>query len=440
MRGISSGHHAIAISRSHDRHVTIVDPLLPAAAHLTGPGAFDVLRPAVDAAGGELLSCRTSHVQYRPESDLVVRYRCTIRRDDVDVTDTLLAATTAAGPFPGTVPVEATTPDGNHLTVGLWRWPFDPVLGDLATMVTPHLADAHLADLVGGSCVPEVVAYRPTERAVVRVSGRDREIYVKILPPTSVEGLVRRHALLHGAGVPVPQVLRSGEGWIAMEALTGTTLRDRLKAGTRLPAPERYRTLLDALAAVQLDDATLVRSRLDDAPHHAAMLATVLPDARDRLDDVIGRLTTLSGRFARTESTVHGDLHEAQLVVDDNEVTGLLDIDDVGRGNPLDDVATLLGHLRFRAATSHDHRIDRYAELVRAAVATGHDGAAVDLHLAAVLIGLATGPFRIQQHDWATTTRHVLDLVEHHLAASEASHCDTHDENSLSSGSSTSHT
>lgn len=412
-------HHVAHILIPHDRHVTIEDPLLPAAAHLTGPGASDVLRPVVAAAGGELLSCRTSHVQYRPLSDLVVRYRCAIRRGGIDVTDTLLAATTIAGPHAGTLPVEAEAPDGRALSVGVWRWPFDPVLVDLSTMVTPHLANAHLRELVGGDAVLEVVAYRPTERAVVRARGADREVYVKIVPPAVTAALTHRHVTLADAGLPVPRILATGSGWIAMEALGGTTLRDRLKNGSdRLPSPDRYQELLAVLGDVDLSDAAPVRSRIDDAPHHAAMLGTVLPDVRGRLDAIVERLSAPSTSRPHI-GTVHGDLHEAQLVVDDTTVTGLLDIDDVGPGDPLDDVGALVAHLRFRALTSGDRRIEGYAAAVRSALSASYDDWDVDRHIAAVLVGLATGPFRIQQPDWAATTRCVLDLIDHHLTAAD---------------------
>jgi aminoglycoside phosphotransferase (APT) family kinase protein len=244
-------------------------------------------------------------------------------------------------------------------------------------------------------------------------------VYVKVVPPAVVPALIDRHAALSGAGLPVPRVLASGDGWIAMEALTGTTLRDRLKQGAgSLPSPDCYRELLDALAGIDLPAATAVRSRIDDAPHHAAMLRTVLPDARGQLDGIVERLA--AGPAPRPVGTVHGDLHEAQLVVDDRAVVGVLDIDDVGPGDPLDDVGTLLAHLRFRATTSGDGRIDAYAEAVRSAVTAGHDAAEIDRHVAAVLVGLATGPFRIQQPEWDVTTRRVLDLVDHHLAAAEA--------------------
>lgn len=418
MRGFSSSCHLAPIRGSHARHVIIQDDFLPAAAHLSGPAAADVLAPVLAAAGDQLLTCRAAHVQYRPQSDLVVRYRCDVRRGGADTSDTVLAATTVHGPFPGTVPVEAETPDGT-LTVGVWRWPFDPVITGLATMVTSHLAGAELAELVGPRPHLEVVAYRPTERAVVRARGDDHEVFVKIVPPHTVDGLVDRHARLAGAGLPVPRVLAVGAGWIVMEALVGTTLRERLKAGDpRLPPPARYGELLASLTAVDVPGAARVRSRLEDAPHHAAMLATVMPTERARLDEIARRL---GANPCDRSGTVHGDLHEGQLVVDDDGVIGVLDIDDVGPGDPLDDVGTLVAHLGFRAVTTDAHTalISQHAAATRAAIARDRDAAALDRHVAAVLVGLATGPFRIQQPDWPATTRRVLDVVEAHLAAAE---------------------
>lgn len=417
MRELSRSPHHHHILDRHHRGVLVDDARLPAAVHLTGPAAIDVLAPVVVETGAELVACEPSGVQYRPSSDLVVRYRCTVRRAGVTSTDTLLAATTTTGPLPGTVPVEAVAPDGSELRVGVWRWPFDPALPALAEMVTPHLAGARLGALVGDRPELEVVAYRPTERAVVRARGPERDVYVKVLPPRSSSSVAARHERLVAGGVPAPRVLAGGDGWIALESLAGTTLRDRLKGGMRpLPPAGRYGELLETLAEVDLGDAPPVRSRLDDAPLHAAMLAAVSPAARGRLSEITDRLAT-GDATRRLTGTVHGDLHEGQLVVDDSRVAGLIDVDDVGPGDRLDDVGTLIAHLRFRAMTSGDPWIDEYAEEVRAVVTVGHDLAAVHRHVAAVLVGLATGPFRIQQPGWDTTTSHVLDLVDRHLDA-----------------------
>lgn len=425
MRRLSCCCHPRPIHGPHADDVIVEDALLPAAIHLSGPRARDVLAPAVEAGGGELVTCTPVHVQYRPGSDLTMRFRAIVRREGRDARDTLLAGTTVDGPPPGSLVVEAED-DGVGLSVGVWRWPFDPVLTALGDAVTP----SHLADLLGGLAgrrpEPEVVAYRPIERAVVRVRADDggRGLYVKVVDPATTGTLIRRHEALHAAGLPVPRLLASGHGWIAMEAIEGPTLRDRLRAvADELPGPSRFDALYDRLGAVDLSDLPARRPRMLDAPAHAAMLARVLPGERSRLERIGEHLgSMIDDSHRRSGATVHGDLHEGQLVLAGDRIVGLLDIDDVGPGDPVDDIATMLGHLRYRAATSGQRggHIDRYADRLRDGLADRHDPVAVDVTTAAVLVGLATGPFRIQQDDWQSATRTQLDAVERLLSSANA--------------------
>lgn len=420
MREFSSDRHCVHISPTHAGGVLIDDPVLPAAAHLTSPAAAEALGAAVALSGGELVTCRPRHVQYRPGFDLIVRYDSTIRRDGREHHDTLIAATTATGPPPGTVPVEATTEEGDHLIVGVWRWPFDPILTALESAVTPGRAEALLGDVVSGPVALEVVAYRPTERAVVRTTDAVGLVrYVKITAPDTTSALVDRHVRLGAAGVPVPVVLAADVelGWLAMAELAGPTLRERLKAGTRpWPRPEAFVDAIDRIRSVELADATPRRPRCLDAGGHARMLASVMPAERHRLDELIERFEPLAEQaLARRGPTVHGDLHEGQLVVDGERIVGVLDIDDVGPGDPIDDMATMIGHLRYRAGTATDGTgtaIDAYADQLWRGFATRTDPSVLDTVTAAVLVGLATGPFRIQQDDWATVVGGQLDLAE----------------------------
>lgn len=400
----------------------IDDDVLPAAAHLTGPGATAILRAAVDAAGGELVSAGPCHVQYRPASDVVVRYRATVSwRGARPVADTLLAAATSAGPPPGTLPVVADTGD-RRLEVGVWRWPFDPALPALGDAVTPDRAARLLAGVVRGPVRLEVVAYRPTERAVVRVIDADgAERYVKLVPPAQVPGLVDRHERLRAAGLPVPTVLAADAtaGWLAMAALRGDTLRTRLKDGHGpLPRAAELRRITAALGAATLPGVPAVRPRTSSALGHAAMLAAVAEDQVPRLERLAERLTAAAERAeARRGPVVHGDLHEAQLVLDGERIVGVLDVDDAGPGDPLDDLATVLGHLRYRATTARRaadrQRIGTYADALRRAFVADVDATELDTVTGAVLVGLATGPFRVQQRGWARDVRRLLDLAEH---------------------------
>jgi aminoglycoside phosphotransferase (APT) family kinase protein len=399
------------------------DDILPAAAHLTSARAFDVLAPAVARTGASLVGCDSSQVQYRPGNDLVVRYRASVRTRHGVVDDTLFAAVTASGPPKGTLVVEAHTESDRTLRVGVWRWPFDPVLQALEQVVTPGRVHELLGPLAPEGPAVEVIAFRPTERAVVRITDRDGgrpAVYVKVVEPSLTDRFVRRHDDLRRAGLPVPAVLARGPGWYAMEALTGSTLRDHLKSGVRRwPAGSSFCSMLRNLNRATLSDPSLARSRDVEAPAQAAMLTSVLPGERQRLATIVDRLGEHTPRSARHLVTVHGDFHEAQVVLDGTELSGLLDIDDVGLGDPISDVGTLLAHLIYRARSTplRGDRIRSYAGALRRTFATVHDPGELDRMTAAALLGLATGPFRVRQVGWERASQAVLDEVERLLDA-----------------------
>jgi hypothetical protein len=411
----------------HDRGV-IDDAVLPAAAHLTGPSAPAVLRAAVEAANGRLLQSRACHLQYRPGHDVVVRFDSRVAwNGGPPVAETLVAATTVGGPPPGTLPVEAVTPDGSSLAVGVWRWPFDPHVTGLECAVTPSTAADFLHGLVSGSVRLEVVAYRPTLRAVVRVVDEHEDVvYVKAVPPADVGDLMRRHERLLAGGIRVPRIVRwdASAGLIAMTALTGPTVRDLIKSGRDpLPGADQYEALYAAFAPVHLPGARLVQGRAAMGLRHAAMLATVMAAPQDQqlLDRLHDALAPVAARAtARSGPTIHGDLYEAQLVTRRGEdgtpvISGLLDLDEAGPGDPFDGRATVIAHLLCRAldSTGPDRRrLDGYAGALRGAFGRRVDLAELDLVTAGALIGLATGPFRAQQRRWRPAVRRRLRLAE----------------------------
>lgn len=398
--------------------MTIDDLRLPAAAHLDAIGATRLLAPVVDAAGGRLHTAEPVHVHYRPGSDIVVRYRAEVTwADGRTVGETILAASRTTGHYPGALPLVADSPTG-PVEASVWRWPFDPLLAGLDTAVRPPTAAALLTDIVAGPVELVVVAYRPCERAVVRVTGADGTVvYLKVVPPTELPGLVERHRLLAAAGLPVPQVLAADEqlGIAVLHALTGSTLRDRLRDGTGpWPVADRFLALRERFAAVPAASLAPARRRLDDAVLHARMLHRVLPGHATRL----GRLADAFAEAARTEvrpaAVIHGDLYESQLVVDGPEIVGVLDLDGVGPGDPIDDLATLLAHLGYRRRTGEvaDASLGHYAGDLRRQFAAEVGAPALDTVTAAVTVGLATGPFRHHRPGWE------LETVTH-LAAAE---------------------
>lgn len=392
--------------------VEIDDPAMPAVVHLTGAGATDVLGAAVQAAGGSLHDARTSQVQYRPGTDLVVRYR-------VDVTwadgrrhrETLLAAASRSGALPGTIPVVADA--GEHqLVASVWRWPFDPVVVGLGDAVTSGRIDDLVGPITSDRPAVEVIAYRPTERAVVRLTGRDGTVaYLKAVPPALLPDLVDRHERLLDVGLPVPEVLAvdPARGLVVLRALPGTTLRERVKGELPgWPAPE---AVGDLVAGVHRADPTGLGTRagrVADGIGHAQLVATVAPGLRPALELLTARFAAEAAAVvARSGWVVHGDLHEGQVIVDETgAITGLLDVDDVGAGDPVDDLATLIGHLRFRAAGLDDGsaigaRLRDHVRALHEHAAEAVGAEAIDVAVAAVLVGLATGPYRVQHAGWS---------------------------------------
>ena len=390
------------------------DRALPAVQFLTGPDAVEVLRAPVEAAGGQLLAATPRNVQYRPGSDLIVKYAAEVVWPDRPAKrETIMAAAKVNGVHDGAIPVAALV-NGRHVEVGVWRWPFDPVLVGLRTAVTPSSA-AELCQIDDPRLVSiKVLAFRPTERAVVRVSTPTEVLYLKVVSPSALPALVSRHRAATDAGVPVPVVRRSfGDLGIAVfEELAGPLLKDEIKAGRPTwPGAEEFDRLANQFARI---DARLpvVPSRLAHGVLHAEMLRSV-----DGLDGVqLGRLIDAFAAFDSDVElqTIHGDLHEGQIVVDGGRIAGVLDLDDLGTGSPLEERANLLAFLRYRAVSvpAYRSRITNYADRLRQDSAVGYDCSDLDIATAAVLTGLATGPFRIQQSDWRNTVSTLIALAE----------------------------
>ena len=101
----------------------------------------------------------------------------------------------------------------------------------------------------------EVVAYRPTQRTVIKVSSVHGDVvhaYVKVAAPDAVRSIAQRHASLRSANVPAPLVTATDEalGLLVLEPLVGPTLRNLVK-GTpgAWPSPDEFDRISDGFAA-----------------------------------------------------------------------------------------------------------------------------------------------------------------------------------------------
>lgn len=313
---------------------------------LTGSGAGEVLAAALAAEGADLGQWRVHAVHHRPGAGVTVGY--SLRSTDGGPDDYLCVTTARLGSAPGPGLVRLVAGD---TVLHVWRHPADPEL--------PALARACSASQVGRLLeLPqppeiELLAYRPLRRAVLRVRGSGvpgGEVFIKVVRPRVHEDFVARHRLLTEAGVPAPPVLRrEDDGLAVLGAGRGTSLASLLASGLDEPAAT---SVLTSIVAVldEMPDSVLELPRrqawAERAGHYGHAASVVLPEHRERIDRVADGVTAaLAATDPGPLVPTHGDLYEANLLMTDLRVSAVLDVDAVGPGHRVDDLACLLAHV-----------------------------------------------------------------------------------------------
>ena len=315
--------------------------------------------------------------------------------------------------------------DGD-VQVAVWRLPLDPGLPALGTAMDEAAVRALLTTygVAAGPVQLTMRTYRPRRRAVVEVDAPGCRLFLKVLRPTAVEALHERHRLLREAGLPVPRSLGWREdGLLVLEALPGTTLRSRLRAGGS-PAPdgEAVLALLERLPA-EVCALPPRASWTDSVGHYAELTACALPQEAERCRQLAARVRATAGD-APADQPTHGDFYETQLLLDGGRISGLLDVDTAGPGRRTDDLACLLAHVSVLAQREPGHRASSKALGASWLTAFDHtvDPRELRARTAGVVLSLATGPHRVQEPNWPAATRDRLDLAEQWLdSANQAS-------------------
>src|SRR5699024_6109739 len=148
--------------------------------------------------------------------------------------------------------------------------------------------------------------------------------------------------MLTEAGVPSPRCLAShDDGMVVLGAGHGASLATLLARGMdasqRRDVPDNILTVLERIPAA----ATELTSRpawAERAGHYAHAASVVLPGQTRRIMKLAaevrrGLIVTEAGPIVPS----HGDLYEANLLMNGNEVATLLDVDATGPGRRVDD-------------------------------------------------------------------------------------------------------
>lgn len=385
-------------------------------AALTGPGAGPLLQGLLAA---RLLSWQVHTTHHRPGAGVTVGYTATVA-DPEGPADEYLCLTT--GPVTTTAPHlrRLTSPDG--LVVHGWRHPYDPELPALATACD----STAMSNRLGGRVSLELLSYRPTRRAVVRLRADSGTAYAKIVRPRRRDSLAKRHIMLTGAGIPAPKVLRcDDDGLVVISACTGTPLANVLSAGMGKRSLDILNSLIAVLDHLPSDALGLTRrpSWSERADHYAHGAITVLPAHRERLLALARGINELMARSHPGPLVpVHGDFYEANILVTGSRISGLIDVDSLGPGHRVDDLGCLLGHisvLPHLAPRSYPHVphelegwIRRCEELV--------DPVALNARCAGVTLSLIAGARREDGENWLPDAEGRLAAAEMWLARGRA--------------------
>lgn len=412
------------------------DPSLPAAAGLFGDQGTRRATAFLAARGWELRRSRAVQAIYRPGEACAVRHRgvavdASGRPRLVNVCFETRAVPKAARPPGEEVSARYGLPeplaaedDGVE-----WAFPCDPAM--------PHLADALWAPAVREGLAGEEprprrvrvqpLRYRPRRRAVVRYHVRyggdrpPRELYGKVLRTAPARRLravtaelpapARRRRFGRARGgvrfsLPVGEL---HDNTLLFDAMPGTPLGRLLVRGRALPRPERLVGLLDEVAgldgAVAAEPAARhARSPVRTAERTAALVGALVPECAGDAAAVVEAVRAGAATPGPQRAVVHGDLYEAQVFVGEDFSLGLIDLEEMGLGDPALDAANFTAHLLALAlvAPAARSRIRAYRRLLRAAFLDrlGLPSEALAWREALVMLQLSTGPFRTLAPDW----------------------------------------
>jgi hypothetical protein len=199
-------------------------------------------------------------------------------------------------------------------------------------------------------------------------------------------------------------------GVIFLEAIEGLPIRRLIENGEPVPNPGQLLALLDLFPAPAKHHVR-VADPVVQVGDHVRLLSILLPEAAGRMALLVDQIVV--DHDAEPERLIHGDFHTMQVLTVDGAVSGLVDIDTCGVGSHSIDLAAYLGQVSVLALAGK--AAPAFSAHGRAALAEFDqrvDPSVLRLRAAAHVLGLATGPFRVQDAEWPDNTLDRIALVE----------------------------
>lgn len=382
---------------------------------LTGPDVGPLLAAAVRHAGGALHDWQLDHVDQAPQQSTTATYLATVDWPHGRRTELLGVSARSGDLNPADANAEIFA-DGNR-RVAVWLYPNDPDLPGLPRAAFPEQMARTLVEggVVAPGLAPDrvgltMIGYRPRRRAVVKVDTPGATFYVKVLRQRLFDDVLAKHRLLREAGIPAPEVaMTTPDHLMVTRELPGKPLAKALFEPGDPCSAEDLVAALDAMppAVAGLDR----RPPWSDAvAHYGRLVVAASPELEDEVAWIVRHVERGLSRCEPGDEPTHGDFHEGQLHVAGGRIVGVLDVDTIGPGRRADDLACLIGHLSTIQRMNPEQEAKIRSLLARWVPVFDNRVDPVELRLraAAVILSLATGPYRSQESDWEAQTRSMV--------------------------------
>jgi hypothetical protein len=233
--------------------------------------------------------------------------------------------------------------------VNVWRYPHDPKLQTLASVVNLEPLGILFSRLKHAWVPSEsaLVAYRPGRRGVVKCGHGVSTAFVKVVRPRAASKVVSAARLALAEEVPTPAVIGWSPAGIAIyETADGIELSRASVSG--VSPSVAVSTAFEAMSRLEKVETRVASRRpiIENFSWYFERASEAHPAEGEALKRLKAKIQAFSQRNADPGEvvTIHGDLHLGQLFVTKDKnpsLSGIIDLDDMGLGFVVDDVASM---------------------------------------------------------------------------------------------------